>query len=263
MIIIGEKINSSIPSAFEAMKSGNDAIIELIRTQREAGANYLDVNTAMFESGELDMMKKIIQLILVHSDCGIMADSPNPSVLAEAAKFCGGRDLILNSVTVDERIDELAPVAAELGCSIVVLPINKEDGIPDNALGRLEGAKLAISKLVAAGVPEDKIFIDAICETLATCDTNAKTTIDTIRLVKSETGAKTVCGLSNVSFGLPKRSFINSAFLSAALFCGLDSAIIDPCSRELRKSLYSAAVVAGLDEYCMEYIGFVRGEYLQ
>ncbi|MCI8387643.1 MAG: dihydropteroate synthase [Clostridiales bacterium] len=262
MIVIGEKLNSSIPSAFEAMKNGDEAIISLIKAQEEAGANYLDINTALFEDDELDMMKKVLRLVLDNSDCGIVLDSPNPDILAEAAKGCEGRDLILNSVTTDERIDELTPVIAELGCGVVVLPINKVEGIPDTAEGRLAGAKAAIEKLTAAGISEDRIYIDAICETLATNDTNAKTSIETIRLIKSETGANTVCGLSNVSFGLPKRAFINSAFLSIALYCGLDAAIIDPCSKELKKARYSASAVSGADEYCMEYISFIREDYM-
>lgn len=262
MIIIGEKLNSSIPSALEAMKSGDEAIIALIRAQEEAGANYLDINTALVEDGEAEAMERIVRLALDNSSCGLVLDSPDPEVLSKAARLCAGRELILNSVTADERIDELLPTLAELGCGVVLLPMNQSEGIPESAEGRLECAKAAISKLTAAGVSEENIYVDAICETLATSDTNAKTALETIRLIKSETGAKTVCGLSNVSFGLPKRAFINAAFLSIALSKGLDAAIVDPCSKELRKALYSASAVLGLDEYCMEYIGFVRGEYL-
>ncbi|MBQ8509291.1 MAG: dihydropteroate synthase [Clostridia bacterium] len=260
MIIIGEKLNSSIPSAFAAMQEGDEAVIRLIRAQADAGAAYLDINTALFEEEELPMMKKIIALVIDNCDCGLMLDSPNPAVLCEAVKDCGDREVILNSCTTDERIDELAPVAASLGCGIVVLPIDVENGIPESAEGRLENAKAAISKLTAAGVDEEKIYIDAVCETLATCDTNAKVTLDTVRLVKENTGAKTTCGLSNVSFGLPKRAFINGAFLTLALANGLDSSIIDPASKELRKALFSASAVLGQDEYCMNYIEYIRGE---
>lgn len=261
MIIIGEKLNSSIPSALEAMKSGDEAVIALIRAQESAGAAYLDINTAMFESRETEVMERVVKLVLENSECGIVLDSPDPEVLKRVSKLCAGRELILNSVTSDERIDELAPVAAELGCGVIALPMSV-DGIPDTAEGRLECAKTAIAKLTAAGVAEENIYIDAICETLATLDTNAKTSLDTIRLVKENTGAKTTCGLSNVSFGLPKRAFINAAFVSAAIFCGLDSAIVDPTSKELKRAVFAASAVAGQDEYCMEYIGFIRGEYM-
>ncbi len=261
MIIIGEKLNSSIPSAFSAMQDSDEAIISLIKLQSEAGAEYLDINTAMFEHREAEMMKRIAELTLARSNCGLMLDSPNPTVLSEVIENFAGAKIILNSVTADERIDELAPVAAKHGCGIVVLPMDT-NGIPETAEGRLQCAKTAISKLTAAGVQEDNIYVDAICETLATCDTNAKTALEVISKIKSETSAKTTCGLSNVSFGLPKRAVLNGAFLSVALYCGLDSAIIDPTSKEIRKSLFSGKAICGRDEYCMEYINFAREELM-
>ena len=259
MILIGEKLNSSIPSTLKAMRESDEAIIALIKAQENAGAAYLDINTAMFEEEESAMMQKIVKLALENSSCGIVLDSPDPKVIEAASELCTGRDLILNSVTADERIDELAPVAAKLGCGVIVLPMDS-DGIPETAEGRLECAKKAIEKLTAAGVAEENIYVDAICETLATLDTNAKTSLETIRLVKENTGAKTTCGLSNVSFGLPKRAFINAAFVSIAIWNGLDSAIADATNEEFRRAIFSANAVSGLDEYCMEYIGFIRGE---
>lgn len=259
MILIGEKLNSSIPSTFKAMKEGDDAIISLIRLQESMGAEYLDINTAMFEGEELEVMKRVVRLAIENSSCGIVLDSPDPAVISAAAELCSGRELILNSVTADERIDELAPIAARLGCGVIVLPMDTQ-GIPEEAGGRLECAKIAIEKLTAAGVNEENIYVDAICETLATLDTNAKTALETIKLIKSSTNAKTTCGLSNVSFGLPKRAFINSAFVSIAIYNGLDSAIADPTSEELKRAIYASSAVSGLDEYCMEYIGFIRGD---
>lgn len=260
MIIIGEKLNSSIPSANEAMNSGDEAVTALIKKQADAGADFIDINTALC-TDETEMMKKMISLVRMNCECGIMVDSPDHRVLSDAAKLCGGRELIINSVTCDERIDEIAPVAAELSCGIVVLPIDSIDGIPSDADRRLANSCRAVEKLIAAGVSESNIYIDAICETLATGDTNARTCLETISLIKRNTGAKTVCGLSNISFGLPKRAFINSAFLSMAVFCGLDAAIIDPCSTELKKALFASEAVNGNDEFCMEYIGFIRNEY--
>lgn len=259
MLVIGEKLNSSIPSAYAAMQGDDEGIIKLIKLQAEAGASYLDVNTALFEQDETVMMKRIVRLVIDNCDCGIMLDSPNPEVLAEVIGECEGRTVILNSVTADERIDELAPVAAKYGCGVVVLPMDM-NGIPETAEGRLECALRAIGKLKETGVAEDNIYVDAICETLATCDTNARVALDTIALIKSRTAAKTTCGLSNVSFGLPKRAFINGAFLAIAAYNGLDSAIIDPSSKELRKARFSAMAVCGKDEYCMDYISYVREE---
>lgn len=261
MLIIGEKLNSSIPSALDAMNAGEEAVAAIIDLQNAAGADYIDINTALMGERELEIMKMSARLVIERTSLGIMLDSPSAGVLAGAAEVCGGRKLILNSVTSDERIDEVAPLAAETGCGVVVLPIDSSDGIPPTADGRLALAERAIEKLTGAGVSEENIYIDAICETLATGDGNARCALDTIRLIKEKTGAKTVCGLSNVSFGLPKRAFINASFMSMAAFCGLDAAIADPCSKELRKAMRAAEAVAGRDEYCMEYIGFIRDEY--
>lgn len=259
MILIGEKLNSSIPSTFAAMKGEEEAIISIIKAQESAGAKFLDVNTAMFEDRELEVMERIVRLVIDNSECGIVLDSPDPEVIESASRLCEGRELILNSVTADERVDELAPVAARLGCGVVVLPMDS-NGIPESAEGRLECAKTAIEKLKAAGVDEENIYVDAICETLATLDTNAMTSLETIRLIKENTNAKTTCGLSNVSFGLPKRSFINAAFVSVAIYNGLDSAIADAANEDLRRAIFASSAVCGKDEYCMEYIGFIRGE---
>ncbi len=261
MIIIGEKLNSSIPSSFEAMKSGDDAILALIKKQEAAGADYIDINTALFEEKELEMMNKIAKLVCENTSLGVVLDSPNAQVLVEAIKSCTADRIIVNSVTTDERIDELTPVIAEKGCGVVVLPIDTENGIPDTAEGRLLNAKKAIEKLTGAGIGEDLIYVDSICETLATCDTNATVSLKTIELIKKETKANTVCGLSNISFGLPKRQFINSSFLSIAMYLGLDAAIIDASSPELTKARFSAGAVCGRDEYCMEYISFIRNTF--
>lgn len=262
MIIIGEKLNSSIPSTFAAMQESDEAIVNLIKRQSEAGAKYLDINTAMFEEKEADMMRKVAKLVLSESECGLMLDSPNPEVLCMMAEEFSGADIILNSVTADERISELAPVAAKYGLGIVVLPMDV-NGIPETADGRIECAKAAIAKLTETGVKEENIYVDAICETLATSDTNAKTALEVIAKIKASTSAKTTCGLSNVSFGLPKRGVLNGAFLAIALYAGLDSAIIDPTSKEIRKSLFSGEAILGRDEYCMEYINFAREELMQ
>lgn len=259
MILIGEKLNSSIPSTFEAMKNGDKEVLSIIKAQENAGAKYLDINTAMFENSELEIMEKIVKAVIANSECGIVLDSPNPAVLEKAAELCVGRELILNSVTSDERIDELAPIAAKLNSGVILLPMDT-DGIPETAEERLECAKKGIKKLKSYGVKEENIYVDAICETLATLDTNALTSLETIRLIKENTNAKTTCGLSNVSFGLPKRAYINAAFVSIAVYNGLDSAIADASNEELRRAIYASSAVSGKDEYCMEYIGFIRGD---
>lgn len=262
MIIIGEKLNSSIKSSRDAMRdmlNGDDsAVVELIRRQEAAGARYLDVNTAMFAPDEYEVMERVIKLIHKHSGCLVMPDSPDIDVLYKAARLCEGRCLV-NSFTAD-NIAPLIEIMSETGCLAVVLPT--ESGTPDDAHKRFELAKSALSQLNAAGIASSRVYVDILSESLAVNQSAAINALETLRLLKTETDAMTICGVSNISFGLPKRMLINSAFLVSATIYRLDAAILDPCRRELADTLHAAAVVAGQDTDCVEYINFVREEYL-
>lgn len=258
MILIGEKLNSSIPGTLKALKEGDEAyLIAQIEAQAEAGADYLDLNTALCGEAELSQMLRLIDLTLQHCQAGIMIDSPSPAVALRAAEKAQGRPLILNSVTVSQRIEELTPVAARLGAGVVGLPI--DGGIPESAQGRADNAARLIEKLTAGGVRPENIYIDALVETLATGDINARTTLQTIALIKERfPQVKTLCGLSNISFGLPKRAEINAAFLGMAVWQGLDSAILSVTATKLITALRAAEALCGRDEYCMEYIAHIR-----
>ena len=254
MIIIGEKLNSSIPKTLEAIKEEDkEYLLSLITSQENNGADYLDINTAICEE-ELDKMLWLIDLVMEHSQCGIMIDSPSVSVVKEAVKRAAGRKVIINSVTLIERIDELLPLIKETGASVVGLPMD-EDGIPDTVEKRVANALRLIEKISAFGIPQENIFIDAITEVLCVNKENAMLAIETIRKVKEiHPEIKMVAGISNISFGVPKRININSAFLTATIVAGLDSAIIDINSTQMRVALSAALAVAGKDKYCLKYI---------
>ncbi|MEM1483693.1 dihydropteroate synthase [Oscillospiraceae bacterium PP1C4] len=259
MIIIGEKLNSSIPKTFEAMNAGNEAeIISLIKKQADAGADFLDINTAICGDCELEKLLWVIELVKAHSSCGIMVDSTNTEVVAQAVKAAAGRDLIINSTTIADRFDAVVPLALETGASVIGLPID-DDGMPHSFEEKCRKIDMLVAKLRDAGIPDERIYIDVLIETLATNGDSAKTAIQTIAYVaETYPEVKTTCGLSNVSFGLPKRALINSAFVAAALVAGLSSAIIDPASPAMQAALAAAQVVAGQDDYCMNYITYIR-----
>lgn len=126
-----------------------------------------------------------------------------------------------------------------------------------------EKCGLLIEKLTAAGIAADNIYVDVLAEALATEEKAAATTLKTIRLIKEKyPEIQTICGLSNISFGLPKRANLNAAFLAMALVSGLDAAILDCSSPRIQDMLYTAEALLGRDEYCMEYIGYCRGKYV-
>lgn len=260
MIIIGEKLNSSVPKTMEALTSGNTAyFIESIKAQQLGGAQYIDINTALCGEAELEKMIELIGLVREHSTCGICIDSPNPQVVLDAMPHVGDRPVIVNSITLKDRIEELLPLLVKTGCGVICLPIGDET--PKDQFERAENAAALIQRLTGAGVAMDHIYIDVLVEAMAFDGSAPRKAIEAIRLIKEQFAeVHTVCGLSNISYGLPGRTQINAAFLAAAVYAGLDSAIMDCTSQPMRAALHAANALSGQDEYCMEYIGFCRGE---
>jgi 5-methyltetrahydrofolate--homocysteine methyltransferase len=259
MIIIGEKLNSSIPNTLTAINDGDEQyLIDLIKSQEENGANFLDINTAICGEDELPKLIWLVELALANSKCGIMLDSPSPTVIKEAIKIIKDRKVIINSVTLTDRIDELLPVIKETGASVVGLPIDNVM-MPETAEKRVDNANKLIEKITAFRISADKIYIDVLAEALSVGNENAMVAINTIRKIKElHPDVKTICGLSNISFGLPKRMNINCAFLTAAVVAGLDSAIMDIVSPTMKTCLVSSLALAGKDDYCLDYISLIR-----
>lgn len=258
MILIGEKLNSSIPKTMEAFSAHDEAaVIGLIQAQADAGAEYLDVNTAICGGEELAAMLWVVALIREHSSCGIMIDTADPAVMAQAVQAAAGTPLILNSATLTDRFDEVTALAHLSGASVVGLPIDGE--MPHTLEEKCEKLAALVEKLRKAGLPDERIYADVLIETLATDGASAKNAVGAVQfMAQNYPDVRTTCGLSNISFGLPRRSLINSAFLSAAMMAGLSSAILDPVSPAMQDALAAAKVVAGQDDYCMDYITHIR-----
>jgi cobalamin-dependent methionine synthase I len=258
MMIIGEKLNTSIPKTQTAVAARDlEYLTGLIHSQVECGADFLDINTAVGVDNELESLTWLVNLVMEHSKVGIMLDSPSPEVISNVIGIIKDRPVIVNSVTLADRL-ELLPVIRDTGARVVGLPID-EDGIPDSAARRCDNAARLIEKITQSGIPAEKILIDVLAESLAIADQNLMTVLQTIPLVKKmNPEVKTVCGVSNVSFGLPQRININCAFLVAAAAAGLDAAILDITSPTVKTCLISSLAVAGKDEYCLRYISHIR-----
>ncbi|HCG35956.1 MAG TPA: hypothetical protein DER23_06375, partial [Clostridiales bacterium] len=245
MLIIGEKLNSSIPSVKALMDARDmNGLIQLIQKQTDAGADYLDINTALCQD-ELDQMKTILALILEHTSCGIMLDSPNPQVILSCLPLCQNRPVIVNSVTPTDRFDELVPALVQTykTVGLVALPIQAKEK---------ENLDAFIQKLTDAGLEKERIYMDLLVESIATNDGAGKRILDTLTHLKTNHPAiKTTCGLSNISFGLPSRPVLNTTFVAMVAALGLDSAILDPLSPTMSKTLAAIRLFQGEDEYCM------------
>lgn len=256
MIIIGEKLNSSRKSVAEAVKNRDAAFIsDLAASQESAGAAWLDINAAML-SDEADSLVWMGEVCRSASSLPLCLDSPDYRVIEAALQRLGGKCMI-NSITLErERFDNMLRLTRQFGCPVIALCMD-DDGMPETVGDRVRIAGTLFDRLSAAGVPSGDIYIDPMISPVGAVETAGTDSLEAIRKI-SGLGVHTVCGLSNISYGLPARAWINSAFMVAAMVAGLDSAIADPLDRRLMRLVMAAEAMLGRDEYCENYIDAYR-----
>lgn len=265
MLIIGERINSTRSKIREAISERNAAhILKEAKEQLAAGAEYLDVNCAVTSGDELqdlDWMISVIQSEI--PDVSLCIDSPNYLAIERGLKVYKGKGrLFINSITgEDSRIHNIVPLAVKYNTKLVALTMN-DKGMPDTAKDRLAIAEHIVERVKRDGFNIENLYIDALVRPISTEPAQAMEYLNSIKMIKSLGGVKTICGLSNVSYGLPNRSLINSVFLAMAMSNGLDAAIIDPGERHIASSLAASNALLANDEYCAEYIKAFREQKL-
>ncbi len=254
MQIIGEKINGTRKQVKQAIADRDvDFIQRLARRQAEAGSTWLDVNAGTPPDREPDDLVWLVETVQAVADVPLCLDSANPQALAAALKVVNQTPMI-NSISGEpQRLENVLPFVVEHGCPVIALAMD-EKGIPESSEARLAVARRVLEATRAAGVPDARVYVDALTLTLSTDVQSAMLFCDTVRAVRAEyPDVHFVSGLSNISFGLPARSYINRAFLTLALAAGLDCAILDPLDRELKATLLAAELVLGRDRYCLTY----------
>lgn len=264
MIIIGEKLNSSIPSVHEAIeKRDADFVQDLARRQEEAGAHYLDINAGMFVEQECEHLRWLMNTVQEATSLPLVIDTPDPAVASVLAREYKGEKPIINSVTLEQnRFEPMLSAALENQTGLVALCMD-DSGVPDGVQRRIQLAGELVERLTKAGMAREDIYLDPMVRPAGSGEAYGLEALESIRGIREKLpDIHIVCGLSNISFGLPKRALINRTFLVAAMTVGLDSAIMDPLNRELMASLYAANAVLGKDEYCIEYLGAYREELL-
>lgn len=257
MILIGEKINGSIPSVAKAIAERNeDWIRHLAKIQAEAGADFIDV-CASVKDGEVETLHWLIDLVQEITDTPICIDSPDASVCVAAMPFCKKPGLI-NSVSMEgNKTDIVFPAIADTPWQCVALLCAK--GIPQSAQDRLTVFDQLMDKAKAYGIAPSRLHIDPLVEMLCTSEDGIAMVEEVIGAVKSRYPSIHVTGaVSNISFNLPVRKLLNQAFLVLAMKAGMDSAVLDPTNRDMLGMIYATEAMLGLDEYCMEYIGAYR-----
>lgn len=259
MIIIGEKINGTIPSVAEAIAEKNiDFIQDLARTQAAAGASFIDVCASVTVEVELETMKWLIDLVQDAVDTPIAIDSPDANICVGAMPFCKKTGLI-NSVSMEgDKIDVVFPHLVKTTWECAVL-LCDDTGIPKSGEQRLEIFEALMKKVEEYDIPPSRLHIDPLVEMLCTSENGINTILEVIRGIKSQyPDIHVTGGASNISFNLPARKFVNQAFLVLAMGAGMDSAIINPLHKHMMGLIYATEAMKGNDEYCMEYINGYR-----
>lgn len=255
MIIIGEKLNGSIPSVAKAIAEKDaDLIRERARMQAEAGATFLDVCASVEEAVEVETLKWMIGLVQEVTDTPICVDSPSARSCVAAIPFCK-RPGLINSVSLEgDKIDTIFPVIADTDWECVAL-LCDNDGIPDSVERRMKIFFGIMEKAKQYGIAPSRLHIDPLVVTLGTDQTALTVFADCCRRIKYEyPEIHITSGLSNISFGLPVRKNINQAFMVLAMNAGMDSAIVDPTNKNMIGMIYATNALLERDEYCLQYI---------
>lgn len=253
--IIGERINPTGKKLFkEALRRNDiDYIIKEGIAQCDAGAHILDVNVGLPEIDECKMMEDAVYNLQAVLPTPLQIDTTNIAALERALRIYNGKPM-LNSVNGKQKnMEEVFPLAKKFGSVVVCLCLD-ENGIPETAQGRIAVAEKIIKTAKEYGIDKKDLIVDALTMTISTDKNNAKETLKAVKYIRETLGVNTVLGVSNISFGLPQRDVINTAFFTLALQSGLSAGIINPKSSSMMNAYYSYNALAGLDDNCTEYI---------
>lgn len=253
--VIGERINPSARKAIaQALREENwDFIIQEGINQLDAGAQLLDLNVGVPGADEGQYLSQGVRHLQMALDIPLVLDSTRPEALEKGLQEFHGKALI-NSVNGEQKsLETILPLAVKYGAAVLGLTLDDE-GIPEKAEARLEIARRIVEKAQSYGLAKEDVFIDCLVLTAATSPDLAQETLRAISLVKEQLGVPTVLGLSNVSHGLPQRSWLNSTFLALALGAGLDAAIANPQDQRIMETVAAGALLTGRDSGAKNYL---------
>lgn len=254
-LIIGERINPTGKSKFKQALREHDMeyIYKEGLAQEEKGAQILDVNVGLPEIDEPRLMEEAVTGIQAIIDLPLQIDTSDTAAMERGLRYYNGKPM-LNSVNgKKESMESVFPIAKKYGAVLVCLCLD-ESGIPETVEGRLRVAEKLVKTAAEYGIPKKNLVMDALVLTISTGQDNANVTLETMRRIRYEMGLHTVLGVSNISFGLPERSRINTAFFTMAMNNGLSAGIVNPSSEPMMSAYYSFNALIGEDEQCMAYI---------
>lgn len=254
-VIIGERINPTNRKLLaEEMKAGNlERVQQDAMSQINAGAQILDVNAGVPLADEPKILADSIKLIQSISDVPLCIDSSIVEALKCGLEAYQGKAL-LNSVTgEEERLETVLPLVKQFGCAVIGIS-NDDSGISEDINVRFEVAKKIVERAMDYGIPKEDILIDPLVMPIGAINDAGKQVLELIKKLQNELQVNTTCGASNLSFGLPNRHGLNTAFIAMAIANGMPCAITNPLEKEIMQSIRGANVVMGHDPECSDWI---------
>jgi len=258
-VVIGERINpTGRKKVLAALQEGNfDIVRQDAVDQVAAGAAILDVNAGVPGADEPALLKKMMGMVMEVTDVPLCIDTADPDALAAALSVYEGKALV-NSVNGEERsLSAVLPLVKEHGAAVIGLCMD-DDGIPGTPQDRLRVAAKIIQRAGQLGIPPEDIIIDPLALTMGADHNAGRIALETVALVVQEFGVNVTMGVSNISFGLPDRKYINAAFITMAIHAGLTCPITNPLVSEVRLAILAADLAMGRDEYGMNWIQAYR-----
>ena len=264
MIIIGELINASRKAIGAAIKARDaEAIQKVARDEVEAGADYIDINAGIFINDEPQYLKWLVETVqeVVNVPCTI--DSPNPKAIEAALTVHKGTPMI-NSISLEkERYENLMPIIAGTDLKVIALCMSDE-GMPETVDDRMKIVDKLVNGLLKNDVKISNIFVDPLVQPLSVNTNFGKEFLDAVqKIMQQYEGIHTACGLSNISYGLPVRKFLNQTFMIMAVAKGLDGAIVNPLDRKMMANIIAAETLIGRDDFCTNYLKAYRNEQFE
>ncbi len=263
MLIIGEKLNSAIPSVRQMIAEKNTAAVqELALKQVEAGAEYLDLNTAQCD--EIADMIWLIRTVQEVTDVPLCIDSTSPEVIRKGLETVKGdkSKVMINSISMEKnRIEGMLPIVLENNCLVIGLTVD-DSGIPKTAEERIKIAEGLIELLSKHNYDLSRLYIDPLVLPLAVDHNNALVFFRCLEEIKRRFNVKTVSGLSNISFNMPQRKLINRYFLAICMAYGMDAAILDPLDQKIMTAVITTDLLLGNDRFGRNYLMAYRKGFL-
>ncbi len=236
-----------------------DYIARQAQRQETAGATHIDVNAGHEPEREADDMAWITGVVMAATDLPLSFDSTSPEALRAGLDLCNRPGTIINSITGEaERIEGTLPLVVEYNTTVVALSMD-DSGMPEDLDGRMAMTRKIVEIVQSKDIALDRVYVDHLVRPASTNPGQAPLVLEAIRQTKAAyPDIHIALGLSNVSFGIPKRNNLNRAFLAMLVAAGADGAIVDPCEEGMMNTLLSSRAALGLDDFCMEYITAYR-----